>query len=810
MSRIHIWGRFGSFILLACCSTLLQSQIEEPPTVFITEENADPEVVWFGLAGSYYAIEYSTDLSIWIQSDVTRIGNNEPFKVKISEIFANSSAPPRAFVRVMMHEEGSSLDSDGDGIPNWWEIRFGTGYNIANADANSDGDFFTNIDEFNNGTNPLAPDSDGDGTPDHLDTAPLDSFMGGDPDADVIDLRLFTTTFLGPTYPPNLEPFYDVKFFRFDPNTSNETLVRNISYSGNFLNETFSLPRDGSIYSMQMDLPFLTDTPNGQDFRDFEFFTAIRPPVGQTRFTGWHVADGFNPTTGDFTPGRILLEGRNQYSINFTQPRALVIPITISGVNSESGVDNNILRFDPADDLEAPWVMVPAGGENNSFTLEGFQQFVQPLTISSNTLTISPTMTGASNAVEVTISGTGVQGDTETIEVGNSGRNTTVAKLAVYPRKDFTVAMHTVNLPNDDELVMQNGNVLIKEGCGLPFQTCITTGDNSNLLFSIPQVDDLRVGNIINTGPNGICDTPVSGSDNQVIPVGQGQSDALFLAPGPNGVVNTSRSGFDELTAQGLTTGDDGIRDTEDPVPLLTPIDVLTPAELEEYLNIVYGKQANVFFTVTATPSLTVDFDSGGEVPTNPRLSSRIMRNNAFDAVTSTNGRSVEESLVLDPRFDANSDFNLFFLPVNLRLHFDGGNNSATGNPLLGTRRALGIGRNDVTLGERIAYISALGLTSTDLLSMICGHEIGHLRFPESFQNLGHPRESNNGEPLGRPNSSSNSFPLKTANEDRKRLMRPQLDLINSDNEINPETNRPFSKLIKEEWDVLQGIMIVP
>ncbi|MBG0784598.1 MAG: hypothetical protein H0S79_05810 [Anaerolineaceae bacterium] len=61
-------------------------------------------------------------------------------------------------------------DSDGDGLPDEWEITYGldplvsTGDDGANGDP--DGDGLTNLEEYNAGTNPTDPDSDDDGMPD--------------------------------------------------------------------------------------------------------------------------------------------------------------------------------------------------------------------------------------------------------------------------------------------------------------------------------------------------------------------------------------------------------------------------------------------------------------------------------------------------------------------------------------------------------------------------------------------------------------------------------------------------------------------
>lgn len=51
-----------------------------------------------------------------------------------------------------------TLDTDGDGIPDWWEIQYGLNPTVNDSASDSDGDGFTNLEEFNAGRNPIIQD----------------------------------------------------------------------------------------------------------------------------------------------------------------------------------------------------------------------------------------------------------------------------------------------------------------------------------------------------------------------------------------------------------------------------------------------------------------------------------------------------------------------------------------------------------------------------------------------------------------------------------------------------------------------------
>ena len=76
-------------------------------------------------------------------------------------------------------------DSDGDGLPDGWEVGYGLNPNSAtDANADPDGDGLTNSQEYATGTNPNAADTDGDGQDDGSDPYPNDPANGEMSDSD--------------------------------------------------------------------------------------------------------------------------------------------------------------------------------------------------------------------------------------------------------------------------------------------------------------------------------------------------------------------------------------------------------------------------------------------------------------------------------------------------------------------------------------------------------------------------------------------------------------------------------------------------
>ena len=82
----------------------------------------------------------------------------------------------------------AKFDRDDDGMDDDWEVDNGLNPTVDDADGNPDNDGLTNLEEFNNGTDPFDPDTDDDGMPDGWEVAngldPLVDDADGNPDGD--------------------------------------------------------------------------------------------------------------------------------------------------------------------------------------------------------------------------------------------------------------------------------------------------------------------------------------------------------------------------------------------------------------------------------------------------------------------------------------------------------------------------------------------------------------------------------------------------------------------------------------------------
>ena len=311
---------------------------------------------------------------------------------------------------------------------------------------------------------------------------------------------------------------------------------------------------------------------------------------------GTAVAQFSRPYNG-FTATNLYVEGvapgSNILSWCYSEQTNCADFILVTVVEVEFQRDGNCSGFD--DTLNPPWIMAPVNDTNTALAVidpPSAASNVSLLSMDTGKVTVLPLSASASPQI-ISVNGV-AHGDT-VIQSKLVCPNSVCAILNVAAKRriDKTIAIHAITEENDDAQI-------IPVGQGQPNQTCVMAGTNG-VLNSSTNGDDVVTGSTITTGPNGICETSSSGDDVQVIAVGNGKAYAVGVAPGANNFRDTpTASGDDAINGNNVNTGTDGICNTAANASNLTPIDVPTAAALECHLNnVAWGRQANIYFTVT-------------------------------------------------------------------------------------------------------------------------------------------------------------------------------------------------------------------
>jgi hypothetical protein len=331
--------------------------------------------------------------------------------------------------------------------------------------------------------------------------------------------------------------------------------------------------------------------------------------------------------------------------------------------------------------------IIPSGASGN-FRLEssnatGFS--VSPQTISSNEQIL--TLTGGSST-----------GDFDLKVFGNETTDfASKLKVSVRKRINKTVIIHAVTEDNDDmQTIPRNAS---NQPQGEPNQISIEPSTTTLLTTLTGGNDDQRIiarnsrgvrSYVITTGLNGIAETTKAPKDVEKIPINQGKPNSLCVAFGANGERDTEVATGDEVSADDqINTGANGLCETiannTDIVP--TEASIPNAIALQDYLNNTnWGKQANIFFTVTrdTTPrQVNFDLDRNGYLNTGYTEFNKISDNIA----------------------DGGIDLRLYYQKFNL-----GGDTIVEGQTLFGTDFSR-------------SYFSP---NHRDSVNNLASHEIGH------------------------------------------------------------------------------------
>jgi hypothetical protein len=249
--------------------------------------------------------------------------------------------------------------------------------------------------------------------------------------------------------------------------------------------------------------------------------------------------------------------------------------------------------------------IIPSGASGN-FRLESSN---------ATAFSVSP-QTVSSDGQILTLTGGSSTGDFDLKTFGNEATDSaSKLKVSVRKRINKTVIIHAVTEDNDDEQSLQVGKGEPNQIAIEPFKsilyTTATGGDDKIVLM----VNSRGITtNVVITGKNGINETTKAPKDVEIIPINQGKPNSLCVAFGANGERDTNVATGDEVsTDDQINSGANGICETvannTDIVP--SESNIPTATVLQDYLNnTTWGKQANIFFTVTRdTTPRQVNFD---------------------------------------------------------------------------------------------------------------------------------------------------------------------------------------------------------
>lgn len=240
-------------------------------------------------------------------------------------------------------------DTDGDGMPDGWEIAHGLNPNVNDAHADSDADGLDNLGEFTTGTDPNDSDTDDDGIKDGDEFKPalphhtIDSIgpqpRVGDSDGDSIDAETEASYGLDPAKENTLPYMNDRKYYQMvnhmgewavspttshlNPNAASPAawiLGANVGFGDDSstnmsidrqMEFSVFLPQDGKPITLKLDFVYTGSSDSNDRFYDIKYSGAVPPdgdtgappiysPVGNSNTITWKITDPLYLLKGDY------------------------------------------------------------------------------------------------------------------------------------------------------------------------------------------------------------------------------------------------------------------------------------------------------------------------------------------------------------------------------------------------------------------------------------------------------------------------------------------------------------------------------
>jgi hypothetical protein len=178
-----------------------------------------------------------------------------------------------------------------------------------------------------------------------------------------------------------------------------------------------------------------------------------------------------------------------------------------------------------------------------------------------------------------------------------------------------------------------------------------------------------------------------------------------------------------------ITVGSDGIRQTPLIATRVECVNVPTQQELQDYLDRIFGRQANIWFTITNYNEADAAYDVGSSDGFHANHPEIAVPNRHFDffmdqeSSPGTFALSREEEIVHTASKDIDATFNLYFLPTEIAM-----NVTLSGNFHVRRKDMSAYARANLRTPYVEANSSPFASTKKDLLKT-AAHEIAHSTF---------------------------------------------------------------------------------